>query len=91
MGMIRGETRSVGLLRRIDMLEKSTWWIEPNNRLIAILIGVLMAGTYGCTSGAPKPAATMTQDQVRSNAEKAFDKLKQEEKNRTVGSGAAPY
>jgi hypothetical protein len=33
----------------------------------------------------------MTQDQVRSNADKAFEKLKQEEKNRTSGSGAAPY
>jgi hypothetical protein len=33
----------------------------------------------------------MTQDQVREHADKAFEKLKQEEKNRTTGSEVAPY
>jgi hypothetical protein len=33
----------------------------------------------------------VTQEQVRSNADKTFEKLKQEEKNRAVDSGAAPY
>ncbi|NJN69924.1 MAG: hypothetical protein HC801_06445 [Nitrospira sp.] len=59
--------------------------------------------TNGCCNGSgaggyrwlcwrsPKPVSTMTQDQVREHADKAFEKLKQEEKNRTTGSEVAPY
>jgi len=51
----------------------------------------LLLATGGCAGEAPKPAPTMTQDQVRSNADKAFEKLKQEEKNRAVDSGVRSY
>lgn len=54
-------------------------------------MGLLVFSLGGCVSEAPKPAVPMTQDQVRSNADKAFDTLKQEEKNRTGSSDTAPY
>lgn len=58
--------------------------------MMAILgLGVLSVG--GCAGDPPKPASTMTQDQVKGNADKAFEKLRQEEKNHTSGSGAAAY
>jgi hypothetical protein len=62
-----------------------------NSSLIAAVAGMFLIGVSGCAGESPKPAPTMTQDQVRSNADKAFDKLKQEEKNRAGGSGAPPY
>ena len=73
------------------MLEKATWRTWQKHRLIATGLGMLLLATGGCAGGASKPALTVTQEQVRSNADKAFEKLKQEEKNRAVGSGAAPY
>jgi hypothetical protein len=73
------------------MLEKATWRTWQKHRLIATGLGMLLLATGGCAGGAPKPAPTVTQEQVRSNADKAFEKLKQEEKNRAVGFGAAPY
>jgi hypothetical protein len=73
------------------MSEKETWRIRFKNGLSVLGIGVLLLVMGGCAGEAPKPAPTMTHDQVRSNADKAFEKLKQEEKNRTVGSGAVPY
>lgn len=73
------------------MPEKATWRMGHKNGLIAAGIGVLLLATGGCAGEAPKPAPTMTQDQVRSNADKAFEKLKQEEKNRAVDSGVGPY
>jgi hypothetical protein len=33
----------------------------------------------------------MTQEQVKSNADKSFEKLKQEEKNRPADSGPVSY
>ena len=73
------------------MQEKTTWRMEHRNGLIVAGIGVLLLATGGCAGEAPKPAPTMTQDQVRSNADKAFEKLKQEEKNRAVDSGVRSY
>lgn len=72
-------------------MEKAIWRMGHKNALLAAGIGVLLLAMGGCAGEAPKPPPTMTQDQVRSNADKAFDKLKQEEKNRTVESGAPPY
>lgn len=76
---------------RIGMLEKATWRTERKHGLIVTGIGMLLLSMGGCAGEASKPAPTVTQDQVRSNADKAFEKLKQEEKNRAVGSGVAPY
>lgn len=47
-------------------------------------LGVMLVSLEGCASDPPKPAPTVTPDQVRSHADKAFDKLKQEEQNRAV-------
>jgi hypothetical protein len=77
--------------RGMDMLKKSIWPSEHRKGFLAAGIGAFLLATGGCAGDAPKPAPTMTQDQVRSNADKAFEKLKQEEKNRAVGSGPAPY
>jgi len=76
---------------RISMLEKATWWVGRKHGLIATGIGVLLLAVGGCAGEAPKSAPTVTQDQVRSNADKAFEKLKQEEKKRAVDSGVGPY
>jgi hypothetical protein len=73
------------------MLEKTTWRTERKYGLIATGIGMVLLAMGGCAGEAPKPATTVTQDQVRSNADKAFEKLKQEEKNRAVDSGVGPY
>lgn len=73
------------------MLEKATWWTEWKHGVIATGIGVLLLAMGSCAGGAQKPAPTVTPDQVRSNADKTFEKLKQEEKNRAVDSGGGPY
>jgi hypothetical protein len=73
------------------MPKKVTWPAGQSHGLIATGIGVLLLGNGGCAGEAPKPSPTVTQDQVRSHADKAFEKLKQEEKNHTVDSGAVPY
>jgi hypothetical protein len=73
------------------MSENSMWWTGPKNGLFVAVIGMVLAGIDGCAGEAPKPVSTMTQDQVREHADKAFENLKQEEKNRMTGSGVAPY
>jgi len=74
------------------MLEKATWRTNQKHGVIATGIGVLLLLVMGgCAGETPKPTPTVTQDQVRSNADKAFEKLKQEEKNRAVDSGVVPY
>jgi hypothetical protein len=75
----------------MGMLEKATWRTEWKRGVIVTGIGVLLLTMAGCAGEAPKPAPPVTQDQVRSNADKAFEKLKQEEKNRAVDSGAVPH
>jgi hypothetical protein len=73
------------------MLEKTTWLTEQKHGLIATGIAMVLLAMGGCAGEAPIPAPAVTQDQVRNNADKAFEKLKQEEKNRAVGSGVAPH
>ncbi|MCP9446524.1 MAG: hypothetical protein NNA22_03005 [Nitrospira sp.] len=51
---------------------------------------VLLPGLVGCVGEEPKPSPpTITPDQVRGHADKAFENLKQEERNRT-GTQAEP-
>lgn len=38
----------------------------------------------GCAGDPPKPAPTVTPEQVRGHADKAFEKLKQEERQRSA-------
>ena len=54
---------------------------------MAAMVGVILVTVNGCAGEPAKPAPTATPDQVRSNADKAFDKLKQDERGRTV----SPY
>lgn len=72
------------------MPKRVTWRTGQSHGLIATGIGVLLLSTAGCASEGPKPSPTVTQDQVRSHADKAFEKLKQEEKNHAADSGAVP-
>lgn len=88
--MIRLESDGLNDEGGIDMTEKSTWRRVHINGLMVIVMGLLFS-LGGCVGEAPKPGSPMTPEQVRSNADKAFDKLKQEEKNRAVGSETAPY
>jgi len=54
------------------------------------LLGLLLAGIGGCASDPPKPVPAVTSDQVRSHADKSFEKLKQEEQTRGSDSMVAP-
>lgn len=58
---------------------------------VVVAMGIGVAIATGCATESPKPAPAMTPEQVKSNADKSFERLKQEEKNRAVGSEAAPY
>ncbi len=54
-------------------------------QVVSLGISIVLALSLGgCASEPPKPAPTVTPDQVRSHADKAFEKLKQEEQNRTT-------
>ncbi len=48
-----------------------------------ILCGLMAAVmlTVGCSSDKPKPMAQPSPEQVKGNADRAFDKLKQEERD----------
>jgi hypothetical protein len=52
--------------------------------LIAGPLGLWLLSIGGCAGEPPKPMPTVTSDQVRTHADKAFDKLKQEEQQRAV-------
>lgn len=49
-----------------------------------LFIGGIFLTVAACSSEQPKPMAQPTPDQVRSHADKAFDKLKQEEQERAA-------
>ncbi len=73
------------------MLENQTWRMGYTNVLSVVGIGLLLMALGGCAGDAPKPAPTMTPDQVRSNADKTFDTLEQEQKNRFRKFGDDAY
>ena len=52
--------------------------------LIAGSLGLWLLSIGGCAGEPPKLTPTMTSDQVRTHADKAFDKLKYEEQQRAV-------
>jgi hypothetical protein len=53
--------------------------------LVAGLAGLSLLGLSACAGHQPAPPApTVTPDQVRTHADQAFDKLKQEEQQRAV-------
>ncbi|HEX6950491.1 MAG TPA: hypothetical protein VF127_12900 [Nitrospira sp.] len=55
-------------------------------RATSIVLGVGILVLSGCSSNEPKPMAQPTPDQVRGHADRGFDKLKQEEKERGTQS-----
>lgn len=55
------------------------------------IVTVMLLGTGGCASDAPKPAPTVTPEQVRGHADKTFEKLKQEEQGRSAEPAMPPY
>ena len=52
----------------------------------AVALGVGMLMLSGCSSNEPKPMAQPTPDQVRGHADRGFDNLKKEEKERGTDS-----
>lgn len=65
-----------------------TTMVRSEGRLIVGVVMVLWA-FGGCAAETPKMPPPITPDQVRDHSEKAFDKLKQEEKSRGSGSTSA--
>jgi len=60
-------------------------------RGIAIVVSLFAFSLVtACASDQPKPLPQPTPDQVRGHADRAFDKLKQEEKERAT-QAPAPY
>lgn len=58
------------------MSGNSTWWTRAKSGLMGAVMGMVLVGIDGCAGEAPKPVSTMTQDQVREHADKAFENLK---------------
>lgn len=59
--------------------------------LVTGLAGLALLWLGGCAGEQPKPSgATVTPEQVRSHADKAFDKLKQDEQHRSVDQPVGP-
>lgn len=52
--------------------------------LLSLMAGILAVTMTACSSEQPKPMAQPTPDQVRNHADRAFDKLKQEEQERAA-------
>jgi hypothetical protein len=58
---------------------------------VAMAVGVAVAVlVVGCAASAPKDPPAPSPAQVRSNADRTFDKLKQEERDRQVNSPGVP-
>lgn len=58
--------------------------IRAGTTLVGLMAGVLFMIIAGCSSEQPKPLAQPTPDQVRGHTDRTFDKLKQEERERTT-------
>lgn len=61
--------------------QPARWVVQNSAGLMAVTMVLMVAG---CAGEPPKPAPTVTPEQVRTHADKAFEKLKQEEQNRAV-------
>lgn len=60
-------------------------------RVMTGMMGLVWLWLSGCAGEPPKPSVvTVTPEQVRSHADKSFDKLKQEEQQRAVSPATAP-
>ncbi|MBK9305969.1 MAG: hypothetical protein IPM58_02510 [Nitrospira sp.] len=72
------------------MRQQGTKMIGIYDRAVMAGMAMMLFGLVGCATETPKAAPSMTQDHVREHSEQAFDKLKQEEKNRAAGSALDP-
>ncbi len=58
---------------------------RTQRRVVVGLVGLSLLGLVACAGQQSKPPSpTVTPDQVRSHADQAFEKLKQEERHRAV-------
>lgn len=55
------------------------------------VVAIILLGVAGCASEAPKPVPSVTPEQVRGHADKAFEKLKLEEQGRPTNPAAPAY
>lgn len=60
---------------------------------VGLVVGVITMtlNLGGCASEPPRPAPTVTPEQVRDHSDNAFEKLKQEERNRPVDPSGSGY
>ena len=64
-------------------MERRERKITRGQRIVGCaMTGMLVMTMTACSSDQPKPPAQPTPDQVRGHADRAFDKLKQEEQQR---------
>lgn len=67
------------------------WQVSLDRRLMTGVVGLVLLWLSGCAGEQPKSSGvTVTPEQVRGHADKAFDKLKLEEQHRTVTPAAGP-
>jgi hypothetical protein len=60
-------------------------WSRMRQRGVAMVVGpIVLSLITACASDQPKPLPQPTPDQVRSHADRAFEKLKQEEQERAA-------
>ncbi len=65
--------------------------VSVESGLITGLVGLALLWLSSCAGEQPKPSGpTVSPEQVRGHADKAFDKLKQEEQHRTVAPVTVP-
>lgn len=64
---------------------------RPKAKWMTVVGGLIIGGTVvaGCSSPETKPMAQPSTQDVRGHADRAFDKLKQEEQER--GAPSTPY
>ena len=58
---------------------------------LVVVVVAMTLSLGGCASEPPRSAPTVTPDQVRDHSDKAFEKLKQEERNRPVDPSVNGY
>jgi hypothetical protein len=73
----------------MDAQRRRTWRMRVQKGMqaaAAVALGVGMLMLSGCSGNEPKPMAQPTPDQVRGHADRGFDNLKKEEKERGAES-----
>lgn len=72
-------------------MKKTLWEATLERNLMLGFVGLALVFLGSCAGEQAKPSgATVTPEQVRSHADKAFDKMKQEEQHRTSTPATAP-